>query len=98
MELEQKKSGQKFYEKLIADKARKEAEIKEKKELYERVLPMQAKKILAQVQETSKYFSVEEYDQFEDITNRDLSIIYDKINPLRSHKTIELNYTKDQYE
>lgn len=58
MELEQKKNGQKFYEKLVAEKARKEAEMKEKKELYERVLPTQAKKILAQVQETSKYFGV----------------------------------------
>lgn len=62
------------------------------------MLPTQAKKILAQVQETSKYFGVEEYSQFDDISNRDLSIIYDKINPLRSHKIIELNYAKDQYE
>jgi hypothetical protein len=96
--LEQKKNGQKFYEKLIGDKAKKESEIKEKKELYEKVLPNQAKKILSQVQETSKYFGIEEYDQFEDISNHDLSTIYDKINPLRSHKVVELKYTKDQYE
>lgn len=63
-ELDRRRNQQKLYESLLAEKAKKEQEIKEKKELYEKVLPSQAKRILEQIQETSKYFHVEDYEQF----------------------------------
>lgn len=48
-ELEQRRAQQQLYESLIAEKGKKEQEIREKRELYEKVLPAQAKKILEQI-------------------------------------------------
>lgn len=72
--------------------------IKEKKELYEKILPQQANRILEQVQETSKFFNVAEFEQFEGISHQGLSLLYDKLNPLRSSKVLDIKYNNDQFQ
>lgn len=61
-------------------------------------MPTQAKKLHDQILETSKFFSVGVVEKFEVIDNPLLSSLFDLLNAPKDSKSIQMSYSKEQFE
>lgn len=61
-------------------------------------MPTQAKKLHDQILETSKFFNINTIEKFEVIDHPLLSSLFDLLNPLKDSKSIQMSYSKEQFE
>jgi hypothetical protein len=97
-EIEQKQRQKEELQHLLEEKASKEKEGKAKKELHEKVLPERAQKLYEEALEAAKLCELREFESITDILSPKLSVVNEKLVPLRMDETLQVTLSRDLYE
>ena len=96
--IDHKKKQKDQLQQLCQEKQSKEAERKAKKELHEKILPEKAQRLFDEALDVAKLCEIKEFSSVSGVISPKLSIVSEKILPVRIDETINVSLSKDLYE